>query len=116
MVNTHKDKILSFKCVFQVMRLHRVALWAPRASLLGAGGGGLDMCEHSHSPTLCAVRGCLAKTAAEDALLRFAVLAIGTPRSSQMGLEILKGTVLNQKSIVNTKVKNQMRGHVGIFG
>lgn len=39
MVNTHKDKILSFKCVFQVMRLHRVALWAPRASLLGAGGG-----------------------------------------------------------------------------
>lgn len=77
------------------------------------------MCEHSHSPTLCAVRGCLARTsrtAAEDALLRFAVLAIGTPRSSQMGLEILKGTVLNQKSIVNTKVKNQMRGHVGIFG
>lgn len=61
--------------------------------------------------------GCLARTAAGDTLYRSAMLAmIGTPPCSQMGLENLKGTVLNQKSIVNTKVKNQMSGHVGIFG
>lgn len=61
--------------------------------------------------------GCPARTAAEDALYCLAMLAVvGTPPFSQMGLENLKGTVLNQKSIVNTKVKNQMRSHVEAFG
>ena len=54
--------------------------------------------------------GRLARTANKDALFCFAMLAVmGTPSFSQVGLEISKGTLLNQENCeeintVNTKV------------